>query len=308
MSITPVITDADEAARILTSGGIIGLPTETVYGLAALATDRSAVARVFAAKQRPNDHPLIVHVDSVEMASRYGLVNDTAGRLAAEHWPGPLTLLLERTPLAGDHITGGRDTVAVRVPRHPMALEVIRRCGEGLVAPSANKFGHVSPTCAAHVLADLDGLIDAVLDGGTCRVGIESTIVDCTGPLQILRPGAITRAEVEQCAGMKVTATDGPSRAPGMLASHYAPAARVHLVRNETDAQTLLRELGGMSEGVVVIGAGLDAVTYAATLYDLMRRADESGARHIVALEPEGTGPETAISDRLRKAAADTTR
>ncbi|MEY4079849.1 MAG: hypothetical protein RL430_279 [Actinomycetota bacterium] len=308
MTVTPVITSTEDAAVILRSGGIVGLPTETVYGLAAVATDHTAVARVFGAKDRPNDHPLIVHVDSIEMASRFGLMNDTARLLAGAHWPGPLTLLLERTPLAGDDITGGRDTVAVRMPRHPMALSVITLCGEGLVAPSANKFGHVSPTTAAHVLHDLDGLIDAVLDGGPCSVGVESTIVDCTETLQILRPGAITAADVERSAGRAVDTTRGPSRAPGMLASHYAPDARVHLVASDEEARRLMAELSAVGRTAVVIGVGLDITEYAATLYEMMRRADDAGASDIVAVDPPGSGLEAAVSDRLRKAAADTGR
>ncbi|MFM1789701.1 MAG: hypothetical protein RLZZ526_28 [Actinomycetota bacterium] len=308
MTVTPVISGAGEAAAILRAGGIVGLPTETVYGLAAVATDSSAVARVFSAKGRPNDHPLIVHVDSPEMASRYGDMNETATKLASAVWPGPLTLLLERTPLVGDDITGGRDTVAVRMPRHHAALAVIGLCGEGLVAPSANRFGHVSPTTVRHVLDDLDGLIDAVLDGGTCEVGIESTIVDCTGVLQVLRPGAVTVADIEACTGRPVMDTRGPSRAPGMLASHYAPEARVHLVRSVDDALGLEAELVADGSTVVLLGRGLGITEYAATLYEMMRHADDSGARHIIALEPTGEGLEAAVRDRLRKAAADTAR
>jgi len=308
VTVTPVISSADEAAAILRSGGIVGLPTETVYGLAAVATDHEAVSRVFAAKGRPHDHPLIVHVSSLEMASRFGLLNDAARLLAAAFWPGPLTLLLERTPLAGDDITGGRDTVAVRMPRHPAALRVIELCGDGVVAPSANRFGHVSPTTAAHVTDDLDGLIDAVLDGGKCDVGVESTIVDCTGTLQVLRPGAITVADIESCAGRPVAVTSGPSRAPGMLASHYAPAAKVHLVSSEGDAARLAADLSRAGRENVVIGVGLGITEYAATLYEMMRGADASGVSDIIAVDPSGPGLEAAVSDRLRKAAADTAR
>jgi len=303
---SPIITEARVAAEVLRSGGIVGVPTETVYGLAAVATLHEAVARVFTAKGRPNDHPLIVHVDSLEMASRYGYVNETARELATRFWPGPLTLLLERTPLAGDDITGGRETVAVRMPRHALTLELIGLCGEGLVAPSANTFGHVSPTSAAHVVDDLDGLIDAVLDGGPCTVGVESTIVDCTGDLQVLRPGAVTRVDIENCLGRPVSETSGPSRAPGMLVSHYAPKARVTIAGTGAEAVGISASMRVRGASVVVIGDRLDVVEYAATLYGMMRDADAAGATQIVAIEPEGEGLAEAVRDRLRKAAADT--
>lgn len=298
---TPVITDTGRAAAILRAGGIVAIPTETVYGLAAVATDTAAVRRVFAAKGRPADHPLIVHVSDTAMASRYGLMTDDALALAGAHWPGPLTLLLERTPLVDDVVTGGRDTVAVRVPDHPMALEVIRSLGEGLVAPSANRFGHVSPTGAAHVLDDLDGMIDAVLDGGSCRVGVESTIVDCTAELQVLRPGAVTAEDVFAATGKRPVTAHGESRAPGMLASHYAPRARVILVNDPNDVE-------GAANGrkTTVIGSGIPDDEYAARLYSLMREADDLGSEVIVAILPAGEGIAAAIRDRLRKAAADT--
>ena len=307
MTRTRVLRDGAEAARILLAGGIVALPTETVYGLAAVATDPVAVARVFAAKGRPADHPLIVHVDSPAMASRFGLMNDTAVRLAREFWPGPLTLLVERTPLAGDNITGGRDTVAVRMPADDRTLAVIRTCGEALVAPSANSFGHVSPTTAQHVLLDLDGSIDAVLDGGACAIGLESTIVDCTGDVQILRPGAVTRPDIERCLGVHVSEASGPSRAPGMLRSHYAPKCRVHLAVDAGDAANTAASLAEGSGNVLVVGAGLDPTEYAARLYELLRQGDDPRVTDIVAVVPQGAGLEEAIRDRLLKAAADTT-
>lgn len=298
---TPIITDTGRAAAILRAGGIIAIPTETVYGLAAVATDIAAIRRVFAAKGRPADHPLIVHVSDTAMASRYGLMTDDALALAGAHWPGPLTLLLERTPLVDDVVTGGRDTVAVRVPDHPMALEVIRALGEGLVAPSANRFGHVSPTGATHVLDDLEGMIDAVLDGGPCRIGVESTIVDCTAELQILRPGAVTAGDVFAATGKRPTAAQGESRAPGMLASHYAPRARVILVDDSNDVEGAVH-----GRKATVIGIGIPDDEYAARLYRLMREADDLGSEVIVAILPRGEGLAAAIRDRLRKAAADT--
>ena len=306
MTVARITKSAADAAGILLAGGIVAIPTETVYGLAAVATDHDAVARVYAAKGRPGDHPLIVHVDSMDMARRYGDVNDTAAALAEAFWPGPLTLLLERTPLAGDHITGGRDTVAVRMPSHALALEIIGLCGEGLVAPSANVFGHVSPTTARHVLDDLGERIDAVVDGGPCEVGVESTIVDCAGDLQILRPGAVSRAEVEECLGRKVSRTTGPSRAPGMLASHYAPRATVRLVASVDDADELESALRTSGHSVVVIGRNTDARSYAADLYVLLRRADDQNVDDIIAIEPPGDDLAVAVRDRLSRAAADT--
>jgi L-threonylcarbamoyladenylate synthase len=299
------LRETAEAAGILMSGGIVAVPTETVYGLAAVATNAGAVARVFEAKGRPSDHPLIVHVDSLEMATRFGMMNDTAVRLAHRFWPGPLTLLVERTPLTGDNISGGRDTVALRMPDHDATLAVIHACGDGLVAPSANSFGHVSPTTARHVIADLDGVIDAVLDGGACSVGVESTIVDCTDDVQILRPGAVTRADIEGCLGITVGETAGPSRAPGMLRSHYAPRCRVHLVGNQTEAHECATRLGNDTAGVIIIGTGLDPATYAARLYGLLRQGDDPSVTDLVAIVPQGSGIEEAIRDRLTKAAAD---
>ena len=283
----------------------MAVPTETVYGLAALAEDESAVRRVFRAKGRPGDHPLIVHVSGMEMAARYGDLDPRADRLARRFWPGPLTLVVERTPLVPDAVTGGRDSVALRVPDNELTLQVIRLCGAGLVAPSANKFGHVSPTRPAHVLADLDGEIDLVLDGGACRVGVESTIVECTGPLQILRPGPIAEADIAECAGAPIQPTVGPARAAGMLASHYAPSARVVLVDSGSDADTIAAAARESGMRVTVVGAGLDPVAYAAGLYRMLRAADDEQTDMIVAVLPRGDGLAAAVRDRLTKAAAD---
>lgn len=303
---TPVTRDPAEAAACLLSGGTVAIPTETVYGLAAVATDEDAVRRVFLAKGRPSDHPLIVHVDGPAMAARYGDIAGPAAVLAEHFWPGPLTLVVERTPLVGDYVTGGRDTVALRVPDHPLALDVIRRCGQGLVAPSANLFGHVSPTEPSHVLADLDGRIDMVLDGGRCRVGVESTIVDCSGGIQILRPGLVSVEDVEACTGQSVLPTSGPSRAPGMMASHYAPHARVLLANDPAEVESLLNGSRTTPGDIAVIGVGLSPDEYAADLYRLLRTADADGISRIVAILPPGPGLATAVRDRLIKAAADT--
>lgn len=213
-------------------------------------------------------------------------------------------MLVRRRDSVPDAVTGGRGTVAIRVPAHPMALELIDRLGEGVVAPSANRFGHVSPTDVSHVVADLDGLVDLVLDGGRCQVGVESTIVDCTGVLQVLRPGAVSAAQIEETTGERLSGPDGPSRAPGMLNSHYAPRARVHLVSSSGEAR---RVLSAVPSGAVarVLGDGVDAVTYASTLYGDLRRADDEGVTDVVAVLPAGEGLAAAVRDRLTKAAAE---
>lgn len=303
MSTTRVTGDIDEAVAVLAAGGIIGLPTETVYGLAARVSDETAVRRVYAAKGRPAGHPLIVHVSSLTQALTYGEFDGRATALAHRFWPGPLTVLVRRRDTVPPVVTGGRDTVAIRVPAHPMALEVIDRLGEGLVAPSANRFGHVSPTEASHVVGDLDGLVDLVLDGGRCPVGVESTIVDCTGALQVLRPGAVTADQIEETAAEEVAGPSGPSRAPGMLASHYAPRARVHLAATPDDARAAVSAMTAVST-VRVLGEGLDAKEYAAQLYGELRRADDDGVTDVVALLPVGGGLAAAVRDRLTKAAA----
>lgn len=304
MSPTKVTTDIDEAVAVLESGGLVGIPTETVYGLAARVSDERAVRRVFTVKGRPTDHPLIVHVSSLEQAAAYGEFDARSTSLARRFWPGPLTVLVRRRDSVPDAVTGGRDTVAIRVPAHPMALELIDRLGEGVVAPSANRFGHVSPTDVSHVVADLDGLVDLVLDGGRCQVGVESTIVDCTGVLQVLRPGAVSAAQIEETTGEILSGPEGPSRAPGMLTSHYAPRARVHVVSSSGEARRVASTVPTGSTARV-LGDGVDAVTYALTLYGDLRRADEDGVTDVVAILPAGDGLAAAVRDRLTKAAAE---
>jgi L-threonylcarbamoyladenylate synthase len=295
-----VTADLERALDVLRRGGLVAIPTETVYGLAANAGDDEAVARIYAVKGRPRDHPLIVHVASADLLPEWtSAVPDTAGVLAATCWPGPLTLLLPRSPRVSDAVTGGRDTVGIRVPAHPLTTELLERFGNGVAAPSANRFGHVSPTTAEHVRRDLGGDVDVILDGGACPVGVESTIVDCTvEPPQVLRPGAITTEQIESLLGARVAPAGGPSRAAGMLPAHYAPAARVVLARDRADADRLATDLGAE-----VIGAGADLVTYARHLYEWLRDADDRGATSIVAVLPEASGLGHAIRDRLLKAA-----
>jgi L-threonylcarbamoyladenylate synthase len=321
-------TDVARAVAALRRGGLLGLPTETVYGLAADAQSPAAVARVYAAKGRPADHPLIVHVGGVDQLDGWvGDVPAYALRLAAALWPGPLTLVVPRGPRAGDHVTGGQDTVGLRAPDHPVAQAVLAAFGGGLAAPSANRFGRVSPTSADDVVAELSGALvdglDVVLDGGASRVGLESTILDCTGERPVvLRPGAVGAAEVEWAAGVAVgTAGSRPApRAPGTLPSHYAPAASVLLAGPADVAEaagappapgepprTGLLAAGDVPTpaGVVRLAAPADDAAYARALYRALREADALGLRRVVAVPPQGgSALATAVADRLRRAAA----
>ena len=297
-------TDVTRAVRVLRDGGLVGLPTETVYGLAADARNESAVRRVFSTKGRPLGHPLIVHVADVDEARRWSSDwPETAERLAQEFWPGPLTLVVRRHRDVLDEVTGGRDTVALRVPKHPLAHSVLRMFAGGLVAPSANLFGRVSPTTARHVADDLGGAVDYVLEGGPCEIGLESTIVDCSvDPPQILRPGAIADSDVLATAGSLAPLT-GPSRAPGMLASHYAPTCEVVPVENRDEAERLLAS-DDRPGGTEVLDATADPVEFAARLYAELRRCDREGRRRVVIVLPSDVGIGRAVRDRISKAAA----
>ena len=271
--------DPRRVAECLAAGGLAALPTETVYGLGADAEQPEAVARIFAVKVRPATHPLIVHVaDGAALDDWARDIPAFARELAATCWPGPLTMLLRRSSLVSDAVTGGRDTVGLRVPAHPLTARVLLDLSErhgrpaGVAAPSANRYGAVSPTAAEHVLADLGPLLDpardVVLDGGRSAVGVESTIVDCTiSPPQLLRPGAITPAEIEAILGGPLGAAAGPSRAAGMMTSHYAPRARVHLADDIGAATAIADRLLAGGATVTVIGAASSLATYARSLY-----------------------------------------
>ena len=325
--------DVARAVAALRAGGLVGLPTETVYGLGADAENRAAVARVYAAKGRPADHPLIVHVR--DSGALDGWVADMPGyalRLARALWPGPLTLVVPRGPRAGDHVTGGQDTVGLRAPDHPVAQAVLAGFGGGVAAPSANRFGRVSPTTPAHVLEELGAALveglDVVLDGGPSRVGLESTILDCTRERPVvLRPGAIGPAQVADAGGVEVAQSPArPTRirAPGTLPAHYAPAAAVTVASDAGQAAVLLaagvrddraagRPPAGLlapagvptPDGVVRLAAPDDDTAYAHALYRALREADALGLARVVVVPPAGPGPlAAAIADRLRRAAA----
>ena len=292
----------ERALEILRNGGLVAIPTETVYGLAGDASNEAAVRRIFAAKGRPADHPLIVHVATAQQLGHWAATIPTAAAVLAETcWPGPLTLLVPKAAHVLPVVTGGRETVGIRVPAHALTTELLFRFGGGLAAPSANRFGKVSPTTAAHVIADLGGRVDYVLDGGACPVGVESTIVDCTAtPPQILRPGGIPSEEISALLRCALAAADGPSRAPGMLASHYAPNAHVVLVETTEEAAAL----AASSSVGWILDHSDDLTEYAHSLYANLRAADERGVHTIIAVMPPAIGLGHAIRDRLTKAAA----
>jgi L-threonylcarbamoyladenylate synthase len=299
---TEPIDPVEHALAIIRAGGLVAIPTETVYGLAADASNETAVRRIFTAKGRPADHPLIVHVASAEDLPLWASQVPAAAAVLAEAcWPGPLTLLVPKAEHVLPIVTGGRPTVGVRVPAHPLTTELLVRFGGGLAAPSANRFGDVSPTTADHVRADLGDAVDYVLDGGPCPVGVESTIVDCTvTPPQILRPGGIPSEQIAELLNGELAEASGPSRASGMLASHYAPRARVLLAETRAEADLLVHDL----EHAELIDRSDDLVDYAQQLYADLRLADQRGASVIVAVMPPAEGLGHAIRDRLQKAAA----
>lgn len=308
------------AVQVLREGGLVALPTETVYGLGADASSELAVRRIFAVKGRPSTHPLIVHVASLEAARAWAHEVPPEGEaLARAFWPGPLTLVVRRSALASDAVTGGQDTVAVRVPGHPLALQVLRAFGGGVAAPSANRFGRLSPTTAAHVLEELGTQVDVILDGGPCTVGVESSIVDVSTPTpRLLRPGGVPREALEAALGRRLVLPQGEVgvRAPGMLASHYAPRAGVWVVDAGSlegavrEAQTrgqrlvaLVPEGTPLRASVPRLAVPTEATAFARVLYTRLREAD-AVADLILVVPPETSGLGLAVQDRLRRAAA----
>ena len=305
---TPDIgTDVDRALEVIEAGGLVAIPTETVYGLAADASNEAAVRRVFAAKGRPTDHPVIVHLASTSLLDAWATNPSVETLTLAETcWPGPLTIIVQRAAAVLDVVTGGRNTVGLRVPAHTLTLDLLSRFGGGLAAPSANRFGRISPTTAEHVADDLGTAVDYILDGGPAQIGLESTILDCTTTIpQILRHGAVTEAQLQEILAGPVEATpSGPSRASGMLASHYAPHAAVELFVVAEEAHLRIRELQNLGIAAALLDYGDNLAGYARGLYDDLRAADRSGATTIVAVMPTATGLGNAIRDRLTKAAA----
>ncbi|MBV9626825.1 MAG: threonylcarbamoyl-AMP synthase [Xanthobacteraceae bacterium] len=306
----------DVAARTLHDGGLLAFPTETVYGLGADATNGVAVARLFAAKGRPSFNPLIAHVCELADARALAQFNDDAIRLS-QFWPGPLTLVLPRLPgcPVADLATAGLDTIAVRVPSHPVAQALLTKLQRPIVAPSANRSGHVSPTAAAHVLSDLSGRIDLILDGGTTPIGVESTIVACIGPQPLLlRAGGLPRSDVETALGHalgqhETTAVESGEAplAPGMLSSHYAPRSSVRLNATRIEPGEALLAFGPPlphAERVLNLSPGGDLVEAAANLFSHLRALDAAGAKAIAVMPIPSHGLGEAINDRLARAAA----
>ena len=303
------------AARCLAAGGLVAFPTETVYGLGADATNGEAVARLYAAKGRPAFNPLIAHVASLDAARALARFDQPAERLAAAFWPGPLTLVVPKQPDCGlaELALAGLESIALRVPAHPTARQLIAAFGKPIVAPSANRSGHVSPTSAAHVLADLRGRIDMVVDAGPCPVGIESTIVACLGEPVLLRPGGVPREAIEVVHGRALAeapANDDAPLAPGMLASHYAPKARLRLnVQSAREGEALLAfgplpQAAQAPRAVLNLSARGDLVEAAANLFSHLRALDQAGITGIAVMPVPQEGLGEAINDRLQRAAA----
>jgi len=317
------VTRVQRSVEILRAGGLVAFPTETVYGLGADATNVGAVRRLFTVKGRPPTHPVIAHLGGGAQLDDWAVdVPDAARRLAGAFWPGPCTLVLRRK--AGtivDEVTGGLATVGLRVPDHPLALELLDAFGGAVAAPSANRFGRVSPTTAEHVRADLDGDVDLVLDGGPCTVGVESTIVDCTTePPAILRVGGVPVDAIERVVGTGVERkTRGEVAAPGTLDTHYAPSARVELVeRNEVASRAEALASTGARVGVlaiapdrtmlaneiIVLEPPTDVDEYARVVYQRLRDADDLALDVVLAVPPPDAGIGAAVCDRLSRAAA----
>jgi len=305
------------AAKTLLDGGLVAFPTETVYGLGADALNKQAVARIYEAKGRPADHPLIVHLHSMQSMDQWVEdVPDYAITLGRDYWPGPMTLIFKRSTLAQDFITGGQNTVGIRVPNHPVALALLEAFaqigGKGIAAPSANRFGHVSPTTAQAVADELNEYLaeaDLILDGGQCDVGVESTIIDCTGDLpRILRPGGITIEMIKESTGlMPRKPTEAKEieeiRVSGSLEKHYAPVAKVFLDVVPIAGQGFIALSENKTpEGVIRLAEPNNTQEFARDLYSALRSADEMGLAEVVVEQPQGEGIVIAIRDRLERA------
>jgi L-threonylcarbamoyladenylate synthase len=305
-----------DAALALKEGHLVAFPTETVYGLGADATNEKAVARIYEVKGRPTDHPLIVHISSMELMDKWASeIPESAIKLARVFWPGPMTLILSRSDLAKDFITGGQNNVGLRVPAHTIALSLLKmfetQGGFGIAAPSANRFGKVSPTCANDVKAELSDYLkpeDLILDGGQASVGVESTIIDCTNPTPILlRPGAITAAMINDLLGISIQGITRKNtenvKAPGLLESHYSPEAKVYLSGTPAIGDGLIAlSKFPTPPGVVRLISPTNNEDYARTLYQGLRLADNKKIDKVFVIPPNGDGIAIAICDRLEKA------
>jgi len=302
-----------ENALALKNGALIAFPTETVYGLGADASNEKAVARIYEVKGRPQDHPLILHVASLNDISYWVTdVSEYALALATKYWPGPMTLIFKRSENAKDFVTGGQNTVGLRVPNHDLALELLQECKKigvhAIAAPSANRFGHVSPTTAAAVQEEIGAYLsaqDLILDGGPAQVGLESTIIDCTGDApKILRPGAITQAMIEETTGLQVSEhNDSQIRVSGSLEKHYAPNAKVILDTQAIAGQGFIAPADvATPAGAIRLASPTNTDEYARTLYSALRDGDAQGLETIAIIQPSGDGLAIAIRDRLMRA------
>ena len=306
-----------DAARALKAGNLVAFPTETVYGLGADASNQLAVARIYKVKGRPTDHPLIIHISSINNLDKWAKdIPEYAIKLARKFWPGPMTLILPRTKLAKDFITGGQDNVGIRVPQHTVAQALLKafesQGGFGVAAPSANRFGKVSPTCADDVkseLADYLSTDDLILDGGQAEVGVESTIINCTNPTPIiLRPGAVTAAMINDLLGIKIETVlnnqTAQIKAPGLLESHYAPLAKVYLSGTPRSGDGFIALSNHPTpDGVIRLISPANNNEYAKTLYQGLRLADSKKLAKVFVIAPTGDDIAVAICDRLQKAA-----
>ncbi len=300
-------------AQALKNGALIAFPTETVYGLGADASNEKAVARIYEVKGRPQDHPLILHIASINDITYWATdVSDYAMALARSFWPGPMTLIFKRGDAAKDFVTGGQDTVGLRVPDHALALELLQECKKigvhAIAAPSANRFGHVSPTTAVAVQEEIGAYLsaeDLILDGGPAQVGLESTIIDCTGDVpKILRPGAITQAMIENATGLQVSDNlNSDIRVSGSLEKHYAPNAQILLDVQATAGQGFIAptEIATPS-GAIRLASPANTDEYARNLYSALRDGDAQGLKTIAVIQPSGNGLAIAIRDRLMRA------
>jgi L-threonylcarbamoyladenylate synthase len=300
-------------AQALKNGALIAFPTETVYGLGADASNEKAVARIYEVKGRPQDHPLILHIASIDDINYWATdVNDYALALAKSFWPGPMTLIFKRSEAAKDFVTGGQNTVGLRVPDHALALELLQECKKigvhAIAAPSANRFGQVSPTTAAAVQEEIGAYLsaqDLILDGGPAQVGLESTIIDCTGNApKILRPGAITQAMIEEVTGLKVSeSNDSQIRVSGSLEKHYAPNAQILLDVQASEGEGFIAPAEvATPSGAIRLASPANTDEYARTLYSALRDGDAQGLKTIAVIQPSGDGLAIAIRDRLMRA------
>lgn len=306
-----------EAANRIRAGGLVAFPTETVYGLGADATNAAAVARIYSVKGRPHDHPVIVHIAELnQLDSWVEDIPDYAIALARQFWPGPMTLILSKRATVGDFITGGQSSVGIRIPNHPIALEFLKSAGVGIAAPSANRFGALSPTSALAVAEEigefLDPERDLILDGGSSIVGVESTIIECLGPRpKILRPGAITQEMVESVTGLTVDESSSVVRASGTLEQHYSPRAKIFLLDPINPVVACIVGVGFLAlerfptpDGAIRLANPKNDQEYAQVLYDALREGDRRNLPAIYAVPPSGSGVAVAIRDRLKRASS----